>query len=189
MKCNVDGAIITLEYRIWNGEEYAPDLSWDLLDDGANCHDADGNTLFTWQEYANELEYLMACARKINRAFGSTRYKAFVFTYPYEYGYRGGVKMKYAGVQEMLNKHEMWLNGKEKGERATLRYCCGGYFYGLELTVGRARFLRDADFGEAKYTHCDFRRCDMEAHPEWHEGKSTYNDYPSYKSIRLKGSV
>ena len=29
----------------------------------------------------------------------------------------------------------------------------------------------------------------MEAHPEWHEGKSTYNGYPSYKGLRLKGAV
>ena len=28
-----------------------------------------------------------------------------------------------------------------------------------------------------------------EAHPEWHEGKSTYNGYPSYKGLRLKGAV
>ena len=29
----------------------------------------------------------------------------------------------------------------------------------------------------------------MEAHPEWHEGKSTYNGYPSYKGLCLKGAV
>ena len=38
---------------------------------------------------------------------------------------------------------------------------------------------------------CSAKRfnADVEAHPEWHEGKSVYNGYPSYKGIRLKRSV
>lgn len=41
------------------------------------------------------------------------------------------------------------------------------------------------------YFVCSAKRfnADMEAHPEWHEGKSTYNGYPSYKGLRLKGAV
>ena len=40
------------------------------------------------------------------------------------------------------------------------------------------------------YFVCSAKRfnADMEAHPEWHEGRFTYHGYPSYKGIRMKGS-
>lgn len=41
------------------------------------------------------------------------------------------------------------------------------------------------------YYVCSAKRfnADLEAHPEWHEGRSVYNGYPSYRGIRLKGSM
>ena len=30
---------------------------------------------------------------------------------------------------------------------------------------------------------------DLEAHPEWHDGKTVYHDYPNYRGVKLKGSV
>ena len=41
------------------------------------------------------------------------------------------------------------------------------------------------------YFVCSAKRfnADMEAHPEWHSGKTVYNGYPSYRDIRLKGQV
>ena len=30
---------------------------------------------------------------------------------------------------------------------------------------------------------------DMEAHPEWHDGKTTYHGYPTYRGVKLKGSA
>lgn len=38
---------------------------------------------------------------------------------------------------------------------------------------------------------CSAKRfnADMECHPEWHNGKSPYNGYPSYRGVRLKGTV
>lgn len=41
------------------------------------------------------------------------------------------------------------------------------------------------------YFVCSAKRfnADMEAHPEWHSGKTVYNGYPSYRDIQLKGQV
>ena len=41
------------------------------------------------------------------------------------------------------------------------------------------------------YFVCSAKRfnADMEAHPEWHGGKTVYNGYPSYRDIRMKGTV
>lgn len=60
--------------------------------------------------------------------------------------------------------------------------------------ITRAKSLYDAYKIWCKsngYFVCSAKRfnADMEAHPEWHEGKSTYNGYPSYKGLRLKGTV
>ena len=30
---------------------------------------------------------------------------------------------------------------------------------------------------------------DLEAHPEWHDGKTVYHGYPNYRGVKLKGSV
>ena len=59
--------------------------------------------------------------------------------------------------------------------------------------VTRAKSLYDAYKIWCKsngYFVCSAKRfnADMEAHPEWHEGKSTYHGYPSYKGIKLKGA-
>ena len=85
MKCNVDGAILMLEYRVWDGTEYGPDMSWDLVDDGANEHDEDGYTIFTPKEYNNEVNYLMECAEKDNRINRGELYEACVFSDSCEY--------------------------------------------------------------------------------------------------------
>ena len=38
---------------------------------------------------------------------------------------------------------------------------------------------------------CSAKRfnADMEAHPEWHSGKTVYSGYPTYRNIRMKGGA
>lgn len=66
MKCNVDNVILNLEYRVWNGTQYGPDMAPEMLDDGGNQHDDAGRTIYTREEYENAVEYLMDCARDDN---------------------------------------------------------------------------------------------------------------------------
>ena len=41
------------------------------------------------------------------------------------------------------------------------------------------------------YFVCSAKRfnADMEAHPEWHSGKTVYSGYPTYRNIRMKGGA
>lgn len=98
---------------------------------------------------------------------------------------RFGLKMS-AEMQKVVRQYEkdndlvlQFL--EEKCERAT-------------GTITRAKSLYDAYKIWCKsngYFVCSAKRfnADMEAHPEWHTGKTVYSGYPSYKEIRLKGTV
>ena len=78
MKCNVDNVILNLEYRVWNGTQYGPDASHDILEDGGNAHDGEGNTIYTREEYENAVDYLMDCAREDNLINGDDLHESVV---------------------------------------------------------------------------------------------------------------
>lgn len=64
----------------------------------------------------------------------------------------------------------------------------------VEGVVTRAKSMYDAYKIWCKsngYFVCSAKRfnADMETHLEWHSGKTVYAGYPSYRDIRLKGSV
>ena len=80
MKCNVDGVILKLEYRVWDGEQYSPDASHDILEDGGNAHDDAGNTIYTLEEYESAVDYLIECAKEDNRVNGGDHYEACVLS-------------------------------------------------------------------------------------------------------------
>lgn len=80
MLCNVNNEIKELKYMGWNGTNYNPDCSHDLLDDGLNKHDEFGNTIYTEAEYNAAIRYLEECAIEDNAVNGSRYYEAYVFS-------------------------------------------------------------------------------------------------------------
>ena len=80
MRCNVNNEIKELKYMIWNGTNYSPDYSHDLLDDGLNKHDEFGNTIYTETEYNAAVRYLEECAIEDNAVNGSSYHEAHVFS-------------------------------------------------------------------------------------------------------------
>ena len=76
MKCNVDGVILKLEYMVWDGEQYSPDMAPDILDDGGNQHDDAGNTIYTLEEYERAIDFLIDYAKEDNRVNGWECYEA-----------------------------------------------------------------------------------------------------------------
>ena len=77
--CNVNGKIKELSYQVWIESGYGPDCAIDLLNDGRNQHDDDGNTIYTEEEYAAAIEYLKECAEENNAVERSYTYEACVF--------------------------------------------------------------------------------------------------------------
>ena len=65
---------------VWNGTNYSPDYSHDLLDDGLNKHDEFGNTIYTETEYNAAVRYLEECAIEDNAVNGSSYHEAYVFS-------------------------------------------------------------------------------------------------------------
>lgn len=80
MRCNVNNKIKELKYMIWNGTNYSPDCSNDLLDDGLNKHDEFGNTIYTEEEYETAVDFLEECAEEENKIHRSNHYEACVLT-------------------------------------------------------------------------------------------------------------
>lgn len=80
MRCNVNNEIKELKYMIWNGTQYGPDCSYDLLDDGLNQHDEFGNTIYTEAEYHAAIRYLEECAVEDNAVHGNRHHEAYVFS-------------------------------------------------------------------------------------------------------------
>lgn len=63
-------------------------------------------------------------------------------------------------LNEILQKHEMWLEGKEGGERADLRYTD---LSGIDLTGADLRYgdLSDVDLRKANLSDADLRCADL----------------------------
>lgn len=80
MRCNVNNEIKELKYMVWNGTNYNPDCSHDLLDDGLNKHDEFGNTVYTEAEYNAAIRYLEECAIEDNAVNGNRYHEAYVFS-------------------------------------------------------------------------------------------------------------
>lgn len=80
MRCNVNNEIKELKYMVWNGTNYSPDYSHDLLDDGLNKHDEFGNTIYTEAEYNAAVRYLEECAIEDNTVNGNRYHEAYVFS-------------------------------------------------------------------------------------------------------------
>ena len=80
MRCNVNNEIKELKYMVWNGTQYGPDCSYDLLDDGLNKHDEFGNTIYTEVEYNAAIRYLEECAIEGNAVNGNYYHEACVFS-------------------------------------------------------------------------------------------------------------
>lgn len=78
MFCNVNGIIKELSYKVWDGNGYGPDCAIDLLNDGGNCHDDCGNTIYTEEEYIGAVEYLRECAEEENAIERNYTYEACV---------------------------------------------------------------------------------------------------------------
>ena len=79
MLCNVNNEIKELKYMVWNGTQYSPDCSHDLLDDGLNKHDEFGNTIYTEEEYEAAVDYLKECATLDNLYQGDYKHESCIF--------------------------------------------------------------------------------------------------------------